>query len=132
MITPNNIKSLREARHLTQAQLAEQLGVSYQAVSAWENGLKTPRVGMLEKLSQIFQVSKAQVMGWEEADSAKEAAQDIQKSLDHILSTLENEQAALLFDGRPLDEETKKLLIASLEHSIQMAKIVTEEKHASH
>ena len=119
MITPNNIKSLREARHLTQAQLAEQLGVSYQAVSAWENGLKTPRVGMLEKLSQIFQVSK-------------EAAQDIQKSLDHILSTLENEQAALLFDGRPLDDETKKLLIASLAHSIQMAKIVTEEKNASH
>ena len=31
-----------------------------------------------------------------------------------------------------MKRQIKKLLIASLEHSIQMAKIVTEEKNASH
>ena len=38
-ITGPAIKRLREARKLTQAQLADKLGVSDKAVSKWENGL---------------------------------------------------------------------------------------------
>ena len=34
----SNIKKLREERGITQAQLAERLGVSFQAVSKWECG----------------------------------------------------------------------------------------------
>ena len=32
----NNIKALREERKLTQDQVAEALGISFQAVSSWE------------------------------------------------------------------------------------------------
>ena len=134
MTTPmhhNAIKQLRESRGLTQAQLAEQLGVSYQAVSTWENGLKMPRMGVIEKLSDFFGVPKSQIMGWEPQESSFNARdeRDIQKSLDHVLSALEGEQGALLFDGEPLDDETKELLIASLERSIRMAKAMAKEKY---
>ena len=33
----NNIRTLRKAKNLTQEQFAEQLGVSFQSVSRWEN-----------------------------------------------------------------------------------------------
>ena len=38
-ITGAVIKHLREAKHLTQAQLAEKLCVSDKAVSKWETGV---------------------------------------------------------------------------------------------
>ncbi len=127
----NAIKQLRESKGLTQAQLAEQLGVSYQAVSTWENGIKVPRMGIIEKLSKFFDVPKSCILGWESKETAFNSRdeRDIQKSLDHILSTLEEEQSALLFDGEPLDNETKELLIASLERSIRMAKAMAKEKY---
>ena len=38
-----NIYTLRKEKQITQAQLAEKLGVSDQAVSKWENDLCAPR-----------------------------------------------------------------------------------------
>ena len=37
-VTGNTIKQLREARNLTQAELAEQIGVSSKTISKWEKG----------------------------------------------------------------------------------------------
>ncbi len=36
----DNVKRLREARRMTQEQLANELGVTFQAVSKWENGAR--------------------------------------------------------------------------------------------
>ncbi len=38
-------------------QLAEKIGVSFQAVSKWENGIALPDITLLPKLAQIFGVS---------------------------------------------------------------------------
>ena len=45
------------------------------------------------------------------------------------LGELENTQSALMFDGEPLDDETKELLIASLERTIRQAKVLAKEKY---
>ena len=39
----NFIKKIRKDNNLTQKDLAEKYGVTYQAVSKWENGLSFPK-----------------------------------------------------------------------------------------
>jgi len=51
------IKSLRLAACMTQEQLAQQLGVSAQAVSKWESGTNMPDIQMLPDLSVIFGIT---------------------------------------------------------------------------
>lgn len=51
------IKELRMENNLTQEELAEQLGVSFQAVSRWENDLTYPDITLLPILANMFGVS---------------------------------------------------------------------------
>lgn len=53
----NNIKNLRKQKNLTQEQVAEKLGVSYQAVSRWENNANTPEIALLPEIASIFDIS---------------------------------------------------------------------------
>lgn len=52
----DRIKSLRQSFNLSQVQLAEQLGVSKQTVSNWENNNILPSIEMLVKISHHFSV----------------------------------------------------------------------------
>ena len=52
-----NIYTLRRKSGLSQEQLAENLGVSRQAVSKWEGGLSTPELEKLRALSEFFHIS---------------------------------------------------------------------------
>lgn len=56
-ILSQNIGAFRKESGLTQNQFAEQLGVTYQAVSKWENGKSAPDVGLLPKIADIFACS---------------------------------------------------------------------------
>ena len=53
----NNIKQLRQRLNLTQEQVALKLGVSYQAVSKWENNANTPDISLLPEIADLFGVS---------------------------------------------------------------------------
>ena len=55
----------RKRLGLTQDQLAEQLGVTAQAVSKWENDQSCPDITMLPRLAAIFGVSADQLLGME-------------------------------------------------------------------
>lgn len=52
-----NIEKYRKERNLTQARLADMLGVSFQAVSKWENGNSMPDILLLPKLAAVLNVS---------------------------------------------------------------------------
>lgn len=58
----DNIKKLRESKGLSQVELGKIAGVSDKAVSTWENNIKTPRVGVIQKLSDYFGVSKSNII----------------------------------------------------------------------
>ncbi|MGH1016751.1 MULTISPECIES: helix-turn-helix domain-containing protein [Bacillus cereus group] len=58
-ILPKQIASLRTKKGLTQQQLADKLDVSKQTISNWENGVKVPRMGAIEQIASIFNVSKS-------------------------------------------------------------------------
>lgn len=51
------IKALRLRAGMTQEMLAEELGVSFQTISKWENGVCAPDIAMLPKLSVYFGVT---------------------------------------------------------------------------
>ncbi len=63
MTTGETIKNLREKNGLTQDALAEQLYVTRQAVSRWENGETTPNVDTLSTLSLLFDTSINTLLG---------------------------------------------------------------------
>ncbi len=53
----NKIRELRKRRGITQEQLAECIGVSFQAVSKWENNIALPDITMAPVLATYFGVS---------------------------------------------------------------------------
>ncbi|WP_051198035.1 helix-turn-helix domain-containing protein [Butyrivibrio sp. MB2005] len=53
----SNIKSLREDRKLTQNQVADALGITFQAISSWERDEYKPDTDKLIKLAEFFDVS---------------------------------------------------------------------------
>ena len=55
----DNIKRLRTNADLTQAKLAEMVGVTRATVTQWETGRSQPRMGAIEKLAEVFGVSLA-------------------------------------------------------------------------
>lgn len=52
----NRIYELRTKAKLSQAELAEQLGVTNKAVSKWENGKSKPTTNIIKKLANLFNV----------------------------------------------------------------------------
>ena len=65
-ITGPAIKRFREARKLTQAQLAEKIGVSDKAVSKWETGKGLPDISLVEPLAKSLGVSVMELMNGEQ------------------------------------------------------------------
>jgi transcriptional regulator with XRE-family HTH domain len=55
------LKSLRRRLYMTQSDLARELGVSPQAVSAWETGSVQPRPRNLKKLVRVLGVPPEEV-----------------------------------------------------------------------
>lgn len=52
----DKIRDLRKNRGLTQAQLAERLGVSQQTIGQWETGKSSPKIQSINKLAQALGV----------------------------------------------------------------------------
>ena len=64
-VTGSAIKSLRELRRLTQAELGEKIGVSSKTVSKWETARGLPDLTRLQPLSQALGVSVMELMNGE-------------------------------------------------------------------
>ena len=62
MTTAKTIRDLRTGAHLSQATLAEQLGVDRSAVAQWETGVSQPRMGNVRKLASFFNVPVASIL----------------------------------------------------------------------
>lgn len=61
-ITGSTIKSLREKKGITQAELANTLGVSSKAVSKWETAKGLPDITLMEPLAKALSVSVMELM----------------------------------------------------------------------
>lgn len=74
------IRRLRKERNLTQDELAEQLNVTAQAVSKWENETGLPDISQIIPLASVFGVSTDILFGIEETSENDEALRIVQKA----------------------------------------------------
>lgn len=64
------IRAHRDELGLTQAELADKLGLTYSSVSQWESGRATPRTPILRQLADLFGTTVADLMGEDAAEAA--------------------------------------------------------------
>lgn len=61
-VTGTTIRQLRESRNMTQAELAEAIGVSSKTISKWETARGLPDITLLQPLSQALGISVIELM----------------------------------------------------------------------
>lgn len=70
------IAQLRKEAGMTQEQLGNALGLTYQSVSKWENGLSCPDVQLLPQLADLFHVTLDDLFGREAPQPERTAEQE--------------------------------------------------------
>lgn len=59
------LQELRKKNNLSQAEVAEYLHVSRQAISQWENGKASPDIENIKKMCQLYHISVGDLLGLE-------------------------------------------------------------------
>ena len=86
------IRQLRLQHKITQEQLADRLGVSYQSVSRWENGVTYPDIELLPAIAKYFSVSLDYLLGQDDTEKLKQ----IRKRIRSIADMTENNADELI------------------------------------
>lgn len=63
------LKTLRSEKSVTQAELAETLGVSNRSVSRWENGATMPDLDLIIELAKYYDVEVGEILDGERKDN---------------------------------------------------------------
>ena len=122
-------EQLLQKHGVTTYQVSKATGISQSTFSNWKSRRNLLSADKATLIANYFGVSLDYLMTGKEESKEKVSGltsrdeRDISRRLEQTLADLEAQQGALMFDGAPLDDETKELLKASLEHSIRVAKI---------
>lgn len=83
----DNIIKLRKAYKMTQRELSDRLGVTFQTISKWENGNSLPDITLLPLLAETFHVSVDQLLGISSIDESDyhNRAKDTAEYRDRVL-----------------------------------------------
>lgn len=94
--------TLRKEKGMTQAELAQALGVTNKAVSKWETGEAMPETAQLLPISRIFGVTVDELLaGKREEKSAGEASEDEDKYEEFDADDIKNHIFTRGKDGEP-------------------------------
>lgn len=101
------LKRLREQRHLSREKIAEDLQLSYWAISKYETDKRSPDHTTLQRLANYFEVSLDELLGGNPFQKLEDSKpKDLEKFLDN---------QEIMFDGIPLTEDDKAKIRKSLE-----------------
>lgn len=129
-----NIKSLREQYGLSQKELGQIAGVSDKAVSTWEQGIKEPRMGAIQKIADHFGIQKSNIIedNGLQSQSVPLTPRDerqIAADLEKMLADLDSKNSMAAMGGTVEDDEDRELLKASLQATMRLAKKIAKEKY---
>jgi transcriptional regulator with XRE-family HTH domain len=127
------------------SDVSRELGIGKSTISMWKKQNSIPTAVTLMQLAEYFNVTPAYLAGnklakgplHSEAEGeqketptlTKKDERDISKKMQETLAQLEEQQSGLMFDGEPLDDETKELLAISLKNSLELAKKIAKQKY---
>ena len=91
------ISKKRKEKNLTQAQLAEKLGISNKTISKWETGKCMPDYGIIDSLCKELEITIAELMDGDEAEPDSIRNYDDGQILELVkrIQNLENQRIAL-------------------------------------
>ena len=71
MTIGERIRAARKSAGMTQAELAEKLGIPYQSIGQWENGIRNPKQETLRRIAAALHTTTTELMGitWQDAPS---------------------------------------------------------------
>ena len=122
------LKALRKENLKTQEDMSQILDIARSTYAQYERGAINPPTQIVEAIAKYFNVSIDYLLGktnfttHEEQKEAPNDILDISKQLNMMLDYLNDNSAALTLDGEPLDQDSRELLISSLENSLKVAK----------
>ncbi len=96
----SRIKELRQAKGLTQSDLAKILNVTNKSISFWETDEKTPRMGKLEELAEYFNTTKSYLIEGKAAETPG--------------NNLSSDELALISYYRSMSKEEKSFFLKIL------------------
>ncbi len=126
-----NLKFLRTKKGLEQKDILDFLGLkSPTSVTNWEKGTNLARAGHLSELASFFGVSLHDLMNVDLTKAStpeliNKDEQDIQKDIETLIKKLDD--GLYSKDTAEYDEETRQLLIASLEQVAMIAKLASKK-----
>ncbi|ACK91579.1 TPA: helix-turn-helix domain-containing protein [Bacillus nitratireducens] len=138
------ISEYRLKNKLSQRDFASLCDVSHSYINKLEKGVDPrngkpvePTLFMVEKIAKAMKKKNSDLLeeiGYLEHKSTDKITlspkeeRDIAKDLERTLEDLDNSEDALMFDGEPIDDDTKELIRMSLEKSMRMAKKMAKQK----
>lgn len=126
-----NIMRLCQRAGITGGKLCSELGFSRSTLS----DLKAGRVASLssaklQKIAEYFNVPVDFLLGGGHPRAlTSRDERDISRRLEETLLQLEGGQEGLMFDGEPIDDETRELLYISLKNSLELSKRIAKQKY---
>ncbi len=89
------IRELRKKRGVTQEQLAQSIGISFQAVSKWENGVALPDISLVTVLASYFGVSTDELLDFSLKELEKKVADICREAYEYRESDPEKSRKIL-------------------------------------
>ncbi len=125
-----NIAKLCRNHGITGGRLCTELGFSRSTLSDLKAGrINSLSSQKLQKIADYFSVSVDTLLTGEEPVLTPRDERDISRKLQQTLCQLESGQEGLMFDGEPMDDETRELLYISLKNSLELSKRMAKQKY---
>lgn len=124
---------LRKEDRKTQEEMAIILNVKRSTYGAYERGTILPPYDKIESIAKYFNVSVDYLMGNTNNKNSSstfnsQEVHDVNKSLSDLIVELKDKTKPLKVDGCFLDDESRELLLASIENSLKMGQLISAQK----
>ena len=128
-----NIYALCNEQKITPGALCGELGFRRSVLSDLKNGRKKSLdTTTLMKIAEYFNVSVDYLLTGEETKKAPDLTEkderDIERRLSAMIADLNGPTDGLMFDGEPIDDETRQLLEVSLRNQLEISKRIAKQK----